>query len=149
MLDQVRVAVLQPQVELQARVLAHHAREHRQQELAPQHDGQVHPQQAGHFFGGAGSLGLQRVELGEQALAALEQALAVGRQAHLARGAVEQLHLERLLEPRDGLGVGGGDGAQLARGRGEAAVLGGFGKGHHLLQGVLHGWRIEDRLPSM
>jgi hypothetical protein len=81
-----------------------HAREHGQDEAAPEHDRQVDTQQAGRLLVRAGSFRLQRLEFREQTLATVEQPLAVGREAHLPGRPVKELHAQRLLQARDRLG---------------------------------------------
>jgi hypothetical protein len=66
-----------------------HAREHGQDEAAPEHDRQVDTQQAGRLLVRAGSFRLQRLEFREQTLATVEQPLAVGREAHLRAAAAK------------------------------------------------------------
>jgi hypothetical protein len=79
----------------------------------------------------------------------LEEALAVGRERHLSRRAVKELHAERRLEPRHGLGQRRGRHALLARGGGKAAVPGGLCERDELLQ-ALHALsaRAAQPLPN-
>ena len=128
--------------------LLHQPLQQRHHEAPAVVDGQFNAQRAGRRGACARGLGLQVLHLGQHALATLEKALAVRRQRDLPRRAVEELHAQRLLQPRHGLGQRRRRDALLARRRSKAAVLGRLGKGDELLQTV-HGGTPRFRLTTV
>lgn len=81
-------------------------------------------------------LGLLHV--GQQAHATAVVGLAVLREAHGARGALEQPRADALLDALDQVGDGGARNLEVFRGLGEALALGDAHEGLHFLEAV-HG----------
>ncbi len=100
----------------------------RQHDVARQAGGQVDAQPAGEARGRRLEHRLQLLGLGQQLLAAIEEALAVGRHANAARGALEQPRADLRLELLHRRGDAALGQPQLFRGAGEAGELGDGGE---------------------
>jgi hypothetical protein len=147
---QVHMRVGQTQVKAQPRVLLAQCGQQRHHEALAVVHGCGHQQLARRRSLRARGLGAQVFHGGQHALAALVQTLAVGREPHLTRGAVEQLHAELRFQPRHGLGECRGCRALAPRGGREAAVFGGLGEGDESFQpGHAAPRPIEEELSSM
>ena len=115
-------------------MLLRQPREQRQHDDAAERDRHVDAQRAARLLARAERLFLEHLQLGQHPLAATEQALPVVGERHLAGRAVEQPHAQPRFEAGHRLGERGRGASDLAGRCGEAAALGGLGKGEQGLQ---------------
>ena len=141
-----QVLVRQPDVDGEPGMSLREMREDRHDDPAPVHDRRIDAQRADGLATHARSGGLEILDLREHAFAAQIELVAVGRETHLARRAMEEPHTELRLEPRDALRNGGRRKAEIAGGTGKAAVTGSLGEGEKWLEAD-HG--IDDIWSAM
>ncbi|MCY1528024.1 hypothetical protein D9M68_631140 [compost metagenome] len=143
--DHIDHAVAHAHVELDVGIAGVEGRQRGHQDHAGQRAGHVHAKAAAGQGGGTRQAGLGVVQVGQQPHRTLVVRRAIGRDVHLARRAIEQLHTQPRLQLLHELGHAGLAHVQRVGGLGEAAGFHHAGEGLHCIETV-HGRAPARRL---